>query len=351
LWIVGVADNCGRKHGTLGDNNLEISMHRRQLLAGATSLAALCSLPAWSQSGYPNKPVKLIVPYAAGTSPDVIARLISEKLGQALGQPVVVDNRAGAGGMIGAEAAAPMPADGYNLFYTVKAVMAIVPHLYPQARYNPLRDFKAVSQVLIVPHIITANPNAPFNTMAELVAHAKRNPGKVTYGSLGVGSQPHVAMEAWARRLGIQLTHVPYKTSPAPDVMSGVVDLYLEASTTAIPSIQGKRIKALATSGVERIQALPDVPTMTEFNPELDPNGVIGNSWHTFFAPAGTSDDIVGKLNTEIVKIVRTQEVQGRLRSLGLTPTGTPAAAVNTGMAADHAYWGKLIKELAIKVE
>lgn len=326
-------------------------MRRRHLLTGATGLAASTALPAWSQSGYPNKPIKLIVPYAAGISPDVIARVISERLGQALGQPVVVDNRAGAGGMIGAEAAAAMPADGYNLFYTVKAVMAIVPHLYPQARYNPLRDFKAVSQVLIVPHVITATPSAPYNTMAELVAYAKAHPGKVNYGSLGVGSQPHVALEAWARRLGIQLAHIPYKTAPSPDVMSGVVSLYLEASTTAIPSIQAKRIKALAVSGVERIPALPDVPTMTEFNPALDPEGVVGNSWHTFFAPAGTPDDIVARLNTEIVKIVRLPEIQARLRSLGLTPTGTPAAAVNAGMAADYAYWGRLINELGIKVE
>ena len=326
-------------------------MKRRNLLTGATGLAASLSLPAWSQSGYPNKPIKVIVPYAAGISPDVVARVIGDKLGQALGQPVIIDNRAGAGGMIGAEAAAAMPADGYNLFYTVKGVMAIAPHLYPNAKYNPLRDFKAITQVLIVPHIITATPNAPFNTMAELVAYARANPGKIDYASAGVGSQPHVALEAWARRMGIKLTHIPYKTNPSPDVMSGVVSMYLEASTTAIPSIQGKRIKALAVSGADRIPALPEVPTMTEFNPELDPNGVIGNSWHTFFAPAGIPDDIVNRLNTEIVKIVRTPEIQARLRSLGLTPTGTPAAAVNSGMAADHAYWGKLINELGIKIE
>ncbi|MBA2961412.1 MULTISPECIES: Bug family tripartite tricarboxylate transporter substrate binding protein [Ramlibacter] len=326
-------------------------MQRRHLLAGAAGVASSLALPAWSQSGYPNKPIKLIVPYAPGISPDVVSRVIGDKLSQALGQPVVVDNRAGAGGMIGAEAAAAMPADGYNLFYTVKGVMAIAPHLYPQAKYNPLKDFKAVTEVLIVPHIITATPSAPYNTMAELVSYAKANPGKINYASAGVGSQPHVALEAWARRLGIKLTHIPYKTNPSPDVMSGVVSLYLEASTTAIPSIQGKRIKALVVSGAERIPALPDVPTMTEFNPELDPNGVIGNSWHTFFAPAGTPDDIVARLNTEIVKIVKTPEIQARLRSLGLTPTGTPAATVNVGMAQDHAYWGRLIKELDIKVE
>ncbi|HEX7889765.1 MAG TPA: tripartite tricarboxylate transporter substrate-binding protein [Ramlibacter sp.] len=326
-------------------------MKRRTLLTGATGAAAALALPAWSQSGYPNKPLKVIVPYAPGISPDVVARVIADKLSQALGQPVIVDNRAGAGGMIGAEAAATMPADGYNLFYTVKGVMAIAPHLYTQAKYNPLKDFKAVTEVLIVPHIITAKPNAPFNTMAEMVAYAKANPGKLNYASAGVGSQPHVALEAWARRMGIKLTHVPYKTNPSPDVMSGVVDMYLEASTTAIPSIQAKRIKALAVSGAQRVAALPDVPTMTEYNAELDPNGVIGNSWHTFFVPAGTPDAIVTRLNTEIVKVVKMPEIQARLHSLGLTPTGTPAAAVNTGMAADHAYWGKLIAELGIKVE
>jgi tripartite-type tricarboxylate transporter receptor subunit TctC len=152
-------------------------MKRRTLLNTATGLAASMALPSFGQSaGYPNKPIKLIIPYAAGISPDVIGRLISDKLSQALGQPVVVDNRAGAGGMIGAEAAATMPADGYNLFYTVKGVMAIAPHLYLNAKYKPLKDFKAITQVLIVPHILTATPNAPFNTMAEMVDYAKRNP-------------------------------------------------------------------------------------------------------------------------------------------------------------------------------
>ena len=313
---------------------------------------ASLSLPAFSQSfGYPNKPIRVIVPYAAGISPDVIARLIGEKVGQAMGQPLIVENRAGAGGMLGAEFAATMPADGYNLFYTVKGVMAIAPHLYPNAKYNPLRDFKAVTQVLLVPHILTATPNAPFNTMAQLVEYAKKNPGKIDYASAGVGSQPHVALEAWARRLGIKLTHIPYKTNPSPDVMSGVVSLYLEASTTAIPSILGKRIKALAVSGTERLSSLPDLPTMTEFNAELDVNGVIGNSWHTFFAPAGTPDSIVSKLNAEIVKVVKMPDVQAQLRTLGLTPTGTSADSVNAGMAAEHAYWGKLTNELGIKID
>jgi tripartite-type tricarboxylate transporter receptor subunit TctC len=328
-------------------------MKRRSLIASATGLAASLALPSVRAQGgaYPNKPIKMIVPHAAGSSPDVVARLLGDKLRVALGQPVIIDNRAGAGGMIGAQAAAGSPPDGYNLLFTVKGVIAIGPHLYPNTKYNPVNDFKSITQVLIVPHILTATPKAPYNTLGEMVEYARRNPGKIDYASTGVGSQPHVAFETWARRLGIQLTHIPYKTPPAADVMSGVVSMYLEASTTAIPSILGNRIKALAVSGADRVASLPHVPTVTEFNAELDPNGVIGNSWHGVFAPSGTSDDIANKLNVELVKIVRTEEIQERLRSLGLTPTGTTGALLAQGMAADYVYWGKLIKELGIKAE
>ena len=328
-------------------------MKRRSLMTTAAALAGTLAVPgAWAQAaGYPNRPIKMIVPYPAGISPDVVARLIGDKLSQALGQPVVIDNRPGAGGMLGAEAAALMPPDGYNLFFTVKAVMAIAPNVYPNVKYNPMRDFKGVAQILLVPHILTATPNAPYNTMAELLEYAKRNPGKIDYASLGVGSQPHVALEAWAARLGIKLNHIPYKTNPSPDVMSGVVSLSVEASTTAIPLIKGGKVKALAISGAERIPALPDLPTMTEYNASLDPNGVIGNSWHGVFTPTGTPDAIVSRLSNEIIKIVKTPEIQERLRSLGLTPTGMPGSTLTADVATDHAYWGKLVRELGVKVE
>lgn len=328
-------------------------MKRRNFLTAAAGVGSTLGLPgAWAQSaGYPNRPIKMIVPFAAGISPDVVARLIGDKLTQALGQPVVIDNRPGAGGMIGAEAAAISPADGYNLFFSVKAVSAIAPHVYANPKYSPLRDFKAVSQILIVPHIITAAPNVPYNTLNEMVEYAKRNPGKIDFASLGVGSQPHVALEAWAARMGIKLNHIPYKTNPSPDVMSGVVSLSVEASTTAIPLIKAGKVKALAISGSERIPSLPDVPTVSEFGANLDPNGVIGNSWHGIFVPTGTPDDIVAKLNTEIVKIVKMPDIQARLKSLGLTPTGTSSALLASAAASDYAYWGQLVKELGVKVE
>jgi tripartite-type tricarboxylate transporter receptor subunit TctC len=327
-------------------------MNRRSaLLATAALTACIVTSAAWGQSGYPDRPIRVILPYAAGVSPDIVARLVAERLSPALGRPVIIDNRPGAGGMIGAEVAATLPPDGYNLLFTVKGVMAIVPHVYPSAKFNSLKDFKAVAEILQVPHIIVATNKAPYNSMKEFVEYAKKNPGKINYASNGQGSHPHVGMETIANRLGVQLVHVPYKTVPGPDVIAGVVDLFLEASTTAIPNIKSGKIKALATSGPERIPALPDLPTLTEFRADLDPNGATGNSWHGIFAPAGTPDPIIARLNTEIVKVVKMPEVQNRLREFGLTPTGTSAEHLAKELAANYAYWGQIVKQLGVKVE
>ena len=330
-------------------------MKRRTLLTATVTAAATSALTmpaALAQTGlYPNRPIRLIVPFPAGVSPDVVARLIGDRLSNAMGQPVVIDNRPGAGGMIGALAAAAGPADGYTLFYSVKASHAIAPNVYRDPKYNPPRDFKAISQLLLVPHVLTATPKAPYNSMKELVDYAKKNPGKIDFASLGVGSQPHVALEAWSQRLGIKLNHVPYKTNPSPDVMSGVVSLSVEASTTAIPLIKSGKVKALGISGSQRIPNLPDVPTMTEFDANLDVNGVICNSWHGIFTPTGTPNDVIAKLNTEIVKIVKMPDIQARMLDLGLTPTGTTAAALDAVSNSDYAFWNKVVNDLNIKVE
>lgn len=326
-------------------------MKRRSALLAAALAASLIPAVSLGQASYPDRPIRVILPYAAGVSPDIVARLVAERLSPALGRPVIIDNRPGAGGMIGAEVAATLPPDGYNLLFTVKGVMAIVPHVYPSAKFNSLKDFKAVTEILQVPHLIVATNKAPFNSMKELVEYAKKNPGKINYASNGQGSHPHVGMETLANRLGIQIVHVPYKTVPGPDLIAGVVDLFLEASTTAIPNIKAGKIKALATSGPERIPALPDLPTLTEFRADLDPNGATGNSWHGIFAPAGTPDAIIAKLNTEIVKVVKMPEVQQRLREYGLTPTGTSAEHLSKELAANYAYWGQIVKQLGVKVE
>ncbi len=336
-------------------------MNRRRTLSifGCFQIVVTClavlaaSTPSLvlAQGTYPNRPIKLILPHGPGTSPDVVARLLAERLGPALGQPVVIDTRVGAGGMIGAEAAAAAPADGYSVLFTVKGVLAIGPHLHLNAKYDALRDFRAVTEILQVPHIITATPNAPYNSMKEFVDYARRNPGKIDYASTGAGGQPHVALETLASRLGIKLNHIPYKGSPGADVMSGVVSLYLEASTTAVPAIKGGKIKALAISGTERIASLPDVPTLTEFDASLDPNGVVGNSWHGIFVPAATPAGIVARLNSEIVKIINTPDMQARLRALGLSPTGTTPAALASELASDFATWRQLVRDVGVKAE
>ena len=316
------------------------------------AIAALSTAQlAWGQADYPHRVDKIIVPYAAGTSPDVVARHLADRLMPALGTSVIIENRPGAGGMIGAEQAAIAPNDGYSLFFTVKGVMAIVPHVYPNAKFKPLKDFKAVAEILQVPHIIVATNGAPFNDMKGMAEYARQHPGKLNYASNGVGSHPHVGMETVAESLGIRITHVPYKGVPTVDLIAGVVDLQLEASTTAIPNIKAGKIKAIATSGPERIPALPDLPTLTEFRADLDPGGATGNSWHAIFAPAGTPDAIVARLNKEIVAIVKRQDTQDRLRELGLTPTGTSAEHLDKNMAADYDYWGKNVRGLNIKLE
>jgi tripartite-type tricarboxylate transporter receptor subunit TctC len=328
-------------------------MNRRYLLKAATGMFAVSvanGLHA-QQGPWPNRPIRMIVPHAAGTSPDVVARILGEKLGQVLGQAIVIDNRVGAGGLLGAEAAAASAADGYNLLFTVKGVLAIGPHLHTAARFNAARDFKAVTEILQVPHIITATPGTPYNTLRELADYARANPGKIDYGSAGIGSQPHVALATLASRLGIRMNHIPYKGSPTADVMSGVVSLYLEAATTAVPMIKAGKLKGIAVSGNERLPALPDLATITETGANLDPNGVVGNSWHGVFVPAAVSQEIVTRLNTEIVKIIAMPELQTRLRSLGLTPTGTPAATLTAELASDYAYWAQLVREVGVKAE
>ena len=185
-------------------------MIRRTVLLLTAALTTLLVIDsAWAQGAYPDRLIRIILPYAAGVSPDVVARLLAERLSPALGKPVIVDNRPGAGGMLGAEVAATLPPDGYNLLFTVKGVMAIVPHVYPSAKFNPLKDFKAVTEILQVPHIIVATNKAPFNDMKGLVDYAKKNPGKLNYASNGTGSHPHVGMETVMRRLDLQVVTCP----------------------------------------------------------------------------------------------------------------------------------------------
>jgi tripartite-type tricarboxylate transporter receptor subunit TctC len=327
-------------------------MQRRRTIigAGATAIAIAAmgafSSAAMAQATWPNKPVRIIVPFAAGTSPDAVARILAEKLTGAWHQTVLVENRAGAAGIIGAEAAAASAPDGYTLFMPVASVMVINPHVYQTLRYNALSDFTPVTQVLIVPYVLTATPGAPFNNLAELVKVAKEKPGSIDYGSFGVGSQPHVAMEAWAKRLGIKLNHVPYSASPSPDLMSGVLSLLMDPSTTAVPVINANKVKAIAVTSGQRMPSLPNVPAASEYLPGLE-----SVAWHGIFVPKNTPPDVVTKLNTDLVAAIKLPDVQTRLKDFGLIPVGSSAAEFNSVLISEYASWGRSIRELGIKVQ
>lgn len=301
---------------------------------------------AQGAANYPNKPIRIVVPYAAGISPDVVARILADKLTQSWGQPVIIDNKPGASGIIGAEAAAKSPADGYTLLMSVTAIMSMNPHIYSKLSYNPLKDFKPVSHILNVPFVVVAAPNAPFANIADLIKAAKKEPGKIDFATLGAGSHSHVAMEWLMNQTGAKLTHVPYKSSPATDLMGGLVSVYFDPIVTAIPLVTTGKVKALAVSTLKRSPALPNVPAISETIPGFDTYAFQG-----IYVPAGTPDAIVNKLNAELMKIVRMPDVQKKLTDFGYLPVGSTVGEFDRLVQEDHARYGKVIRDNGIRLD
>ena len=312
---------------------------------GAAAFASAAA-PLFAQGKWPEKPIKLIVPFAAGVSPDVVARIISEPLGRALGQPIVIDNRAGASGIIGAEAAAKSPGDGYTLFITVNSIMGINPNVYTKLPYDTFRDFAPVTQVALVPYVLITGPNQPDKSLKDLLARAKAKAGSIEYGSLGIGSGPHVVMEMMNNMAGIQMVHLPYKGSPLADVMAGQVPLAFEPATTAIPLVKSGKLRALAITSNKRNPSLPDVPAVAELLPGYD-----GDGWQGIYVPAATPKDIVERLNAEIVKVLRQPDVKNRLVELGLQPVGNSVEEFTRVTRADFEKWGKIAKANNIRID
>ena len=322
-------------------------LSRRTALSrlGAAAFASSAA-PLFAQGKWPEKPIKLIVPFAAGVSPDVVGRIISEPLGRALGQPIVIDNRAGASGIIGAEAAAKSPGDGYTLFITVNSIMGINPNVYTKLPYDTFRDFAPVTQVVLVPYVLITGPNQPDKSLKDLLARAKAKAGSIEYGSLGIGSGPHVVMEMMNNMAGIQMVHLPYKGSPLADVMAGQVPLAFEPATTAIPLVKSGKLRALAITSNKRNPSLPDVPAVAELLPGYD-----GDGWQGIYVPAATPKDIVERLNAEIVKVLRQPDVRNRLVELGLQPVGNSVEEFTRVTRADFEKWGKIAKANNIRID
>jgi tripartite-type tricarboxylate transporter receptor subunit TctC len=312
-------------------------------------LLLLFALPAHAQTDYPSKPIRIIVQFTPGTSTDIIGRLIGQKLTEAWGQPVVVDNRPGAGAVIGTEAAAKAPADGYTLVMAVSSAFGINPGLVPNLPYDVMRDFALITNVVLTPQTLLVPAASPVKSVKELVAAAKAKPGALNYGSLGSGSTSHLTMELFRATAGIQLTHVPYKGSPPAytDLFSGNIQLMFDAVPAVIPHAKSGKLRALAVGSSVRSPFLPDVPTVAESGyPGFEAVGWIGLA-----APAKTPDAILNKLNAEVVKILATQDTRDRLAGLGVTPVGDTRAQFTAFVRSEIAKWGKLIKDANVKAD
>ena len=272
--------------------------------------------------------------------------MIGEPLSRALAQPVMIDNRPGAAGIIGADVAAHSPPDGYTLFFTVNSIMGINPNVYSKLPYDTFRDFIPVTQVALVPYVLVTGPSQPFSSLKEVLSQAKAKPGSVDFGSLGVGSGPHVVMEMLNNMAGVRMTHIPYKGTPLTDVVAGQIPLAFEPATTALPLVRSGKLRALAVTSRQRNGMLPDVPTVAELLP-----GYEGDGWQGIYVPAGTPKEIVLRLSSELRKIVRTPNIQARLRDLGLEPVGNSLEEFARISRSEYAKWGKVARQNNIRAD
>jgi tripartite-type tricarboxylate transporter receptor subunit TctC len=306
-------------------------------------------LAVGSAHAFPTKPVKIIVAFPPGGGTDIVARLIAPKLSDTWGQPVIVENRAGAAGVIGTEAAAKSEPDGHTLFMATMGNMTANQHLYPKMTVDPLRAFAPITKVVDVHFVFMANPSLPANNVQELIALAKRKPGEIAYSSSGAGGAPHLAMELFKQQAGVDLTHIPYKGS-APsitDLIGGRVMLTMDSLVQSLPHIKAGRLKALAVLGPKRSALLPDVPTVAE-------SGLPGyalTNWFGLLAPAATPADRISKLHADVVAVLRDEEVQKKIAALGADVVGNSPQEFGAAMRAESAQWAEIIKSAGIRAE
>lgn len=315
---------------------------RRGFLQAAAAFAAAGSAHA---QAYPSRPVRVIVPAPAGTSPDVIARLWGERFAKATGQAVVVENRPGASTIIAAQAVATAQADGYTLLYTFNNTFSINPSVFRKLPYKA-EDFAPVIRILSVPYVLLVSAESGIRTLADLLREAKARAGQVTYASAGIASGFHVVTARLLNEAGVSMTHVPYKDYFLPDLIAQRIDVAFDASTGAIPQIKGGKVRALAVSSARRIEALPDVPAISETFP-----GFVGDSWHGIFAPKGTPDDVITTLVAQSQRIVEAADFRIALRDVALTPVGGTAEQFRRFLAEDARAWAKVVKDNNITVE
>lgn len=320
------------------------------MLTRRLALAATALLPAaaHAQSWAPSRPVRLVVPFPAGGATDVVARVLGEHMSGTLGQPVVVENRTGAGGNVGAENVVRSPADGHSLLMGTMGVLTINPHLYRGMGFDPARDLVGVGMAFETVHVLIVHPAVRAATIAELITLAKAQPGRLAFGSAGAGSSTHMVAELFRLTAGIELTHVPYRGS-APalnDTVAGTVQVMLDQLPSCIGQIQANRVRALAVTGAARHPLLPEVPSMAEAGLA----GASATSWGAIMAPAGTPAPAIARLNAALNAALADGSVRARLVQAGADPVSSTPEAVAERMRAETAMWGRVVREANITI-
>ena len=315
-------------------------MNMRLMAVGLVLAAA----PAVAQTAWPDKPVKLVVGFTAGSATDVSGRLFAQKFSEAWGQPVVVENIAGNSGAIGSDRVAKAAPDGYTLMWAGNAAITILPSLQTLP-FDPVKDFAHISTAVSTASIILVNNDLPVKSLGDLIAYAKANPGKLSYGSPGVGTPQHVTGELLGSLAGVKMEHIPYRGANLIDVMSGVVPVGIQNSGAAMPFVRDGRVRGLAITSLKRSPGAPDLPTVAE---QGFP-GFEATSWFALLAPTGTPQPILDKVRAESLKVLADPEIQKKLAAMGLEPVGSTGAETKAAIAADIPKWGKVIKDAGIK--
>ena len=304
----------------------------------------MCPVASWSQS-YPAKPIRYVIPFPAGTGNDMVGRLITEHLAKRLGQQIIIDNRGGASGSIGAAIVAKAPADGYTLLHCNIAPNAISLSMISNIPYSH-KDFAPISRIGMPPNVIVVHPSTPFKTIKELVAFAKANPGKLSYAAGTVGTSPHLTMEWLKLRLKFDIVHVPYRNAAqgTGDVLAGQLPINITNFPTLVSPVKAGRLRALAVASAKRQELLPDVPTMNESGvPDFEVN-----SWYGVCAPAGTPAAILDKLNADLHAVMKVPAVEERLTGLGMPPAPTSRDEFDQFIRAEIARWAQVIRDAGI---
>ena len=323
-------------------------MQRRAFLHTTLSGAAALAAPAFAQT-WPSRPIKMVVPFPPGSSPDIIARLVCEPLGHALGQVVIVDNKPGAGGNVGTAAVAKAEADGYTFLFTIQGPLVTAPLLSKTLNYDPAKDLAPVTLVATSPNVLVVDPKLGANTLADFVRIAKERKGQLNYGSVGNGSAAHLAMELFKTRAGLDIVHVPYQGFPqvVNAILAGQVQAGFMVPGIAIGQIRAGKLKALGVTTLGRAASLPDMPSLVEQGYP----GFEAISWQAVLAPAGTPQPIIDRVSNQLIRIIKSDDVRGKILGQYFSAAGTAPEALAGLMKTERERWAKVIKAAGVLPE